>query len=100
MLFKWLINVLIGWDQLLNALLGGDPDETISSRLGKLKLRHGGVIPWRRPLSKMIDWGLDRIDRNHSIDAIERDEGKNAIFDLDGYQPICANRDSAPPGDE
>lgn len=32
---KYLYNILIGIDQLVNALLGGDPDETISSRLGK-----------------------------------------------------------------
>ncbi len=62
-------------------LAGGDPDETISSRLGKLKVKHGGKIPWRRPVSKMIDWGLDKIDPNHSIDAIEEDEGKEAILD-------------------
>lgn len=81
MVFKWLINVLIGWDQLLNALFGGDPDETISSRIGKLKLKYGGTIPWRRPLAKVIDWGLERIDRNHTIDAIEPDEGKDAVID-------------------
>lgn len=78
---KWALNVLIGIDQLGNSLLGGDPDETISSRLGKLKTRHGGKIPWYRPLSKIVDWGLDKIDPNHSIDAIEPDEGSDAIID-------------------
>jgi len=78
---KWLLNILISIDQLGNTILGGDPDETISSRLGKLKVKHGGKIPWRRPASKIIDWGLDKIDSNHSIDAIEEDEGKNAILD-------------------
>ena len=78
---KWIVNVLIGIDQLGNAFVGGDPDETISSRLGKLKVRHGGKIPWRRPLSKIIDWGLDKIDPNHSVDAIEADEGNDAILD-------------------
>lgn len=77
---KWAVNVLIGVDQFCNAVLGGDPDETMSSRLGKLKVRHGGRIPWRRPLSKVIDWGLDRIDPNHSVDAIEPDEGSNAVW--------------------
>lgn len=80
MLKKWILNILIGFDQLGNAFLGGDPDETISSRLGKIKRKHKG-IPWYRPLSKMVDWGLDRIDSNHSIDAIEHDEGKNAVLD-------------------
>lgn len=78
---KWALNVLIGIDQLGNSLLGGDPDETISSRLGKLKTKHGGKIPWYRPLSKIVDWGLDKIDPNHSLDAIEPDEGSDAIID-------------------
>ena len=37
MIFKYFLNVLIGVDQLGNTILGGDPDETISSRLGKMK---------------------------------------------------------------
>jgi len=78
---KWLLNILISIDQLGNTICGGDPDETISSRLGKLKVKHGGKIPWRRPVSRIIDWGLDKIDPNHSIDAIEEDEGKDAIID-------------------
>jgi len=77
---KYLINILIGIDQLGNALLAGDPDETISSRIGKMKLRYGGTIPWRRPLTKVIDYALDKIDPNHSIDAIEEDEGKDSIL--------------------
>ena len=32
---KYLYNILIGVDQLVNAIFGGDPDETLSSRLGK-----------------------------------------------------------------
>jgi len=81
MVGKWILNVLIGFDQLLNAILAGDPDETISSRLGKIKIKHNGVIPWYRPLSKVVDWGLEKIDKNHSIDAIETDEGSDALVD-------------------
>ena len=76
---KWIMNVLISFDQFGNAITGGDPDETISSRLGKLKVKHGGKVPWSHPLAKVIDWGLDKIDDNHSIDAIEHDEGKEQI---------------------
>ena len=78
MLGKWIINVLIGIDQLGNAILLGDPDETISSRLGKIKRKHG-KIPSTKPLAKVIDWGLDKIDPRHSIDAIEEDEGSEQI---------------------
>ena len=45
MIFKYFLNILISLDQMGNTLLGGDPDETISSRLGKLKQKHGGQIP-------------------------------------------------------
>ena len=78
---KWALNILISLDQFGNTILGGDPDETISSRLGKMKTKYNGSIPWYRPLSKIIDWGLDRIDPDHSIDAIEHDEGSNAVID-------------------
>lgn len=37
---KYIYNILIGIDQLCNAILGGDPDETISSRLGKHVAKH------------------------------------------------------------
>ena len=80
MIGKWILNILISIDQLGNTILGGDPDETISSRLGKMKVKHGGRIPWYRPFSKVIDWGLDKFDPNHSIDAIEKDEGKDACI--------------------
>ena len=72
---RYFLNLLISIDQLGNTILGGWPDETISSRLGKLKRKHGGTIPWYHPLAGLIDWGLDKIDPNHSIDAIEEDEG-------------------------
>jgi len=79
MIKKWIFNVLIGIDQLGNAIVLGDPDETISSRLGKLKRKHGGTIPWYHSWAKIVDYGLDIIDPNHSIDAIEEDEGKDQI---------------------
>lgn len=78
----WL-RVLFSVDQLFNVVCGklfwgpyaGDEDETISSALGKLRREYGGTIPWKYPFPKLIDWFLDKIDPNHSIDAIEDDEG-------------------------
>ena len=74
---RYTLSVLMGLDQFCQVITSpimsgqvGDPDETISSRLGRMKLKYGGEIPWWRPLSKVIDMGLDRIDPNHSIDAI------------------------------
>ena len=77
---KYLLNIAIGFDQFVNTWFGGDRDETISSRIGKIKRKHGGKIPWNRPIAKIIDAGLDEIDPGHSIDAIEDDEGKDNVF--------------------
>ena len=74
---RYALNVLIGFDQWINTWFRGDPDETISSRIGKQKMIHGGNIPfWRYPFLNFIDKMLDRLDPNHSVDAIEKNEGK------------------------
>ena len=62
---------------MLNALRGGDPDETISSTIGKVKLRHNGRIPWTHPIAKILDKVLDFVDPSHSVNSIEYDEGKS-----------------------
>lgn len=47
----------------------GNPDETISSVLGKNKV--SGTLS---RTGKVVDWILDKIDPNHSIKSIEEDE--------------------------
>ena len=76
---KYCLNLAISIDQLGNTFTGGDPDETISSRLGKIQRIYHGTIPWYRPFSKFLVWGLDKVDKNHCEDAIEPDEGKDAV---------------------
>jgi hypothetical protein len=68
----YLINILVSIDQLLNTLLGGDPDETISSRCGKRRTKCK-VCGW-------LCWALDKIDPRHCAKYIERDEGARNIF--------------------
>lgn len=73
---KYFWNVLISIDQLGNTIfLAGDPDETISSNLGKYE-RAGTK-------NKILLWlihTLDKIDPQHCADSIEEDEGKDAII--------------------
>lgn len=77
----WCMNILIAIDQLGNAIIFGDPDETISSRLGKFEIKKGGKISKiKHPFSAFLAWGLDKIDPNHCYDAIEKDEGSNQII--------------------
>lgn len=76
---RWFWNVLLAIDQLGNALAAGDPDETISSRLGKWKLnrqREGTWPPGPLHPAWWLERILDRIDPNHVLDAIEYDEGE------------------------
>ena len=73
---KWVYNALIGFDQFANALALGDPDETISGRIGRQKLE--GRLNWfTRPLAAVLYW----LDTDHSVNAIEPDEGDDDAFD-------------------
>jgi len=77
---RYFYNLAYSLDQLGNTIAAGDPDETISSRLGKMA-RSGKL----RPLPRLLVWALDRLDRDHCIEAIETDEGGRAV----GSLPRC-----------
>ena len=78
---RYLLNILIWLDQGVNAIFFfGDPDETVSSNIGRVKRAYGGVVPAWRPVMRVLDWILERIDKNHCIDSIEEDEGEDAVF--------------------
>lgn len=68
---RYIINILIAVDQLGNALLGGDPDETISSRAAK-----SPHLPHWYWLGRF----LNAIDPGHMERSIEKSEGKRALF--------------------
>ena len=73
---QYIWNILIAIDQLGNTLIGGDPDETISSNAAKNQ--HILVFRW-------LAWFLELIDSGHMQRAIESDEGKNAAIKLSGH---------------
>lgn len=58
---------------------GGSEDETTSSRIGKAKEANGGKVPFTWKWPGLVFWCLDPIleviDKNHSVEAIEPDEG-------------------------
>lgn len=66
---RYIINILIAVDQFFNTVLGGDPDETISSRLGK------HVAKKDSRFANLICKMLNLIDPNHCIKSIEKDRG-------------------------
>jgi hypothetical protein len=80
-------NIFIGLDQFLNVITCGDPDETVSSRLGRIKTANHGRIPWHRPMAKLTDKLLDIIQPGHSINAIEAGRGNHGLIDLPSEMP-------------
>ena len=70
---KYIWNILISIDQVANTILGGDPDETISSRAGKRQHEQ----TW----AKWLCWILHKIDKDHCPNSIEEDEGSDTTLD-------------------
>jgi len=69
---QYLWNILIGIDQLANVFLGGSPDETLSSRMGKRL----GTCKVCYFICRVLHW----IDPGHCKKSIEADEGSRDIF--------------------
>ena len=81
---SYLLNIAIGNDQTGNTIcaplfnmtllkkngyLCGNPDETVSGVLGKNEIR--GTLTL---VGRTLNWLLNKIDPNHSIDSIEKKE--------------------------
>jgi len=66
---KYLFNILVSLDQLVNTILGGYPDETLSSRMGKYAIKGRGWVPCT--ICKL----LNLFQKDHCIKTIETDEG-------------------------
>lgn len=61
-------NLLLSIDQFFNTVAGGDPDETISSRAGKVE--NSNVF------AKYLCKFLSIFEKDHCKKSIELDEGK------------------------
>ena len=79
---QWVYNVLLAISQLASAILGGDPDESISGRTGKASL--AGKLWFVKFQEPVINWiFLDPISdksEGHCRKSIEKDEGKKQIW--------------------
>ena len=80
----YLHNLFLALDQFANAALGGDPSETVSSRLGKMQRAAHGHIPWSRPVAAAAAALLDALDPSHCRRAIRKDRGARALVDYFG----------------
>jgi hypothetical protein len=75
---RYIVNALIGFDQFINALLGGDPDMTLSGRMGR------AVEQGRCSLCRPVCWVLGKLDKDHCAVAAkhEADEGADETVRL------------------
>ena len=72
---RYFWNIVIWVDQGINTILFfGDPDETVSSRMGKYAERGKGWIPCQ--LCKLFHL----LDKDHCKRTLERDEGSRGLF--------------------
>ncbi len=80
---RWLLNIAISLDQACNALIGGDPDETLSSVLGKAERGDFGERCRRRTawLRALVDWTFRALGDgpDHCARSIEDDEGRRRL---------------------
>ena len=66
---RYFWNILISIDQFVNTLFAGDPDETLSSRMGKHE-NDCTICYWICRL-------LSLVDHRHCQKSIEADEGRD-----------------------
>lgn len=75
MLSRYIWNILIAIDQLVNTVFGGDPDETISSRLGKWHRDGATSNDLRRLIYNVLNPIVELFEKDHFKKSIEDDEG-------------------------
>lgn len=70
-------NALVAFDQLGNALAGGNPDATISARIG-YNANYGKTnLKYWKFLEKSVNWTFSPVDgANHCLDAYDSDKGE------------------------
>ncbi|MFD0825862.1 hypothetical protein ACT8ZR_09305 [Neobacillus sp. M.A.Huq-85] len=70
MVKRYFWNIAISIDQFFNTILGGYPDETMSSRMGKHLAKHNC------PFCNLICKFLNLFEKDHCVKSIETDEGE------------------------
>ena len=75
---RYLFNLLLALDQFVNAILLGDPDETLSSRCGKKHPKAAALI------DRIFAW-----DPRHCAKNAEPDEGQNALTARDRVELLA-----------
>ena len=76
---NWIVNMLVAVDQLGNAIAGGEPDTTISARIGQQANRAGAHWFWRL-MQGIVNFTFEPIDGpGHCMQAYMNDPNERII---------------------
>lgn len=72
---QYLYNLALAFDQLVNVILLGDPDDSISGRCGR-SLATGNAYWWVKWLARHVDWMFLHLfnEKDHCASSIEPEE--------------------------
>lgn len=73
---RYAINVWLGYDKFINACMGGDHMETISSRLGKSIDHDCPSVFFIKPIDKLVYYCLGLVDEDHCTKSIDWTVGR------------------------
>lgn len=62
---RYLFEIGCGFSVFVNTIFGGSYTDTVSGGLRKVKLEHAGLIPWSRPIPRILAWLLDTVVPDH-----------------------------------
>jgi hypothetical protein len=78
---RYFWNILVALDQFINTLFGGDPDETVSSRLGKWHRSGRDKKRIRRLVFIVANSIVELFQKDHFNKSIEEDEGSKKVIE-------------------
>lgn len=77
---QYIWNLFISVDQLVNTIFGGDPDETISSRIGKWNRDGRTERGLRNIVYRFVNGIVEVFEKDHFKKSIEEDRGSNEVL--------------------
>jgi hypothetical protein len=77
---RYVRNWLMLADYTLNTAQEGDPQETVSSTLGKGEKRGDPTFFGSHTAGRVLAWALDHIQKNHCQRSVHNNLGSNAVY--------------------
>lgn len=86
----WLLNMLIGLDQLANCLLNGDPDETLSSRAHRMREKGQPYWGWTaNAIDLLFFWQPRHCQRAYESEVLRlQQQGVARLLEHDYLQEL------------